>query len=64
MALKKQFLVYGSRGHRASLNLMLMFYFSFCFYYCHAKNHPVTISIIQETNILYTIYITKIKQAF
>lgn len=59
MALEKQFLACGGRGHSASLNLMLLFYFSFCFYYHHAKDYPVRIPIIQETNLLYMIYIQK-----
>lgn len=59
MVLGKQFLAYGGGGHSASLNLMLLFYFSFCFYYHHAKDNPVRIPIIQETNLLYMIYIQK-----
>lgn len=59
MALDKQFLAYSGGGHSASLNLMLLFYLSFCFYYHHAKDYPLGIPIIQETNLLHVIYIQK-----
>lgn len=59
MALEKQFLAYSGGGHSASLNLMLSFYFTFCFFNHHAKDYPVGIPIIQETKLLYVIYIQK-----
>lgn len=47
MALDKGFLAYSRGGHNVSLNLTLLFYFSFNYH--HAKDYPAGIPIIPYT---------------